>query len=548
MYKMYCVIFSAFIIVSTSRYTFNEKRNVVKISSGLLNGKLMRTYNQRIEYLAFLKVPFAKAPIGNLRFKPPQFIDNWKGIYDSTKEGDACLQMGKNDTLIGSEDCLYMRVYTPKRRKNNELLPVMYYVHGGGFKEGSPNFKEYGPDIFMEKSVVLALVQYRLSVYGFLSTEDLNCPGNNGNKDQRLGLKWIKQNAKAFGGDPERITIFGHSAGSASIGILVNTPTTKGDYRAAIQQSASDIASFLQQVNARKRALKIGEEFGIITNNTKELIEKLQKIDSKELYKKALDIGNKVPTAKGSLVFTTIIESDHPDAIITRKPLQQLEKDEYNRVPIMLGFTSLEALTLMDFVDQIASKVKTDSTVLIPNTLYPKDNATELKLGETIKQYYYKGNDFNYSTLRYTSDNVIVRPVLKKAHLISRYTPTYFYKFSYIGYLGDPLNPNRRGVGHAEELNYLYRNSNEPKNIPEGDAKIREQLVTMWTNFATTLNPTPKEINLLDNIIWPQYKKETQYKALSIDTKLTIKEKINETDYLFWEKMFSYDTKHVGYF
>lgn len=145
---------------------------------------------------------------------------------------------------IGDEDCLYLNVFTPEKPQVGKQLPVMVWIHGGGFANGCGNQEWYGPDYLVPKGVILVSINYRLAAFGFLSFANTECPGNFGLKDQSLGLKWVQQNISAFGGDPNNVTIFGESAGSASVHYQVLSPLSRGLFQKAIAQSACSINPF----------------------------------------------------------------------------------------------------------------------------------------------------------------------------------------------------------------------------------------------------------------------------------------------------------------
>lgn len=139
--------------------------------------------------------------------------------------------MGPNaNEVTGDEDCLYLNVFRPQQRRKNAALPVIVYIHGGGFRHGSANPAAVGPDYFMDaESVILVTVQYRLNVFGFLSSGDVECPGNYGLKDQQQALRWVRRNIQPFGGDPKSVTLMGHSAGAASAHIQMMSPDSNGN-------------------------------------------------------------------------------------------------------------------------------------------------------------------------------------------------------------------------------------------------------------------------------------------------------------------------------
>ncbi|RZC35544.1 COesterase and/or Abhydrolase 3 domain containing protein, partial [Asbolus verrucosus] len=187
---------------------------LVLLPNGLIRGHEAVTIENKT-YYTFQKIPYATPPTGDLRFKAPQPAQNWDGILDTTNIDVSCYQTSSNPSTE-SEDCLFINIFTPKLPSEDPKVsfPVLFYIHGGGFIDGSsPSFQT---DLFINNDIVVASINYRVGVFGFLSTQDEVVPGNNGLKDQLLALQWAHDNIKLFGGDPEKITIYGQSAGSAS--------------------------------------------------------------------------------------------------------------------------------------------------------------------------------------------------------------------------------------------------------------------------------------------------------------------------------------------
>ncbi|CAG7816948.1 unnamed protein product, partial [Allacma fusca] len=152
----------------------------------------------------------SKPPVGPLRFASPQPIGPWEKVGDGSKFGPTCPEIGLFGNAVRDEDCLYLNVAAPKV-ETTELLPAMVFIHGGGFQSGCGNI--YYPNYFMDENVILVTLYYRLGVLGFLNTGDTSIRGNMGLKDQALARGWVKGNIQNFGGNPNRITILGESAG-----------------------------------------------------------------------------------------------------------------------------------------------------------------------------------------------------------------------------------------------------------------------------------------------------------------------------------------------
>jgi len=199
----------------------------------------------------FKGIPFAAPPVGKLRWKAPQPVKPWHGIRQTTAFGPGCMQSGLGGaarrpapSLHVSEDCLYLNVWTPAKRAD-EKLPVLAWIYGGGFTAGMTSTPLYDGTHFAQKGVVFVSISYRVGSFGFLATPQLSREsghgsGNYGLLDQLAGLKWIQRNIAKFGGDPSKVTVFGHSAGGFAVSMLAGSPLAKGLFRGAISESGSN--------------------------------------------------------------------------------------------------------------------------------------------------------------------------------------------------------------------------------------------------------------------------------------------------------------------
>ena len=206
------------------------ERFITETTCGLVKGHLN---NGIVEYLG---IPYAKPPVGELRFKRAQPADKWEGIFDAKEYGPCSVQFERGQ-CVGSEDCLTMNV---KRPIDAHKLPVFVYIHGGGYNTGSCASPMLNGDLFAQDGVVFVSFQYRLNVLGFYDFStypgcewmDTNC----GLSDMILAMHWIKDNIAAFGGDPEKVTICGESAGGAAVVTLMATPGAKGTFQQVIRK------------------------------------------------------------------------------------------------------------------------------------------------------------------------------------------------------------------------------------------------------------------------------------------------------------------------
>ncbi|XP_011645490.1 venom carboxylesterase-6-like [Pogonomyrmex barbatus] len=205
------------------------ENNKVKVS--VYEGKLIGIVEKDVynnSYIAFRGIPYAKPPIGELRFKDPVPVESWTGDKDASAYGNISVQLNPfTREVMGDEDCLYLNVYTTKL-ESSKKRSVMVWIHGGAFSMGSGDATFHAPDYIIQKDVVLVTLNYRLGVLGFLNLYDEVATGNQGLKDVILALRWIQKNISVFGGDPENVTIFGGSAGGAIVHYLTLSPLAKG--------------------------------------------------------------------------------------------------------------------------------------------------------------------------------------------------------------------------------------------------------------------------------------------------------------------------------
>ncbi len=211
-------------------------------SQGQVQGLQWLSYENR-PYYAFLKIPYAEPPIGELRFARPQPPKPWEGVRRNTQNDTVwCAQMDFQEQIRGVEDCLYLNVYVPEEaiQDSSHRKAVMVWLHGGGFFAGSGNPQFYGPDLFMDHDVIMVTFNYRLGPLAYLTLENDLMPGNLGLRDQIMALEWVQKNILYFGGNPNRVTVFGESAGSMSIFFLMLSPMAK----VSLISCASKMCSF----------------------------------------------------------------------------------------------------------------------------------------------------------------------------------------------------------------------------------------------------------------------------------------------------------------
>lgn len=226
-------------------------------------------------------------------FQAPEKNDPWTGTLEATSDSHVCVQRNpyvRSETIEGDEDCLYLNVYTPSKLEDvgSNLLPILVFFHGGGWVCGAGTSMWYGPNMLLDRDVILVVPNFRLGPLGFLSTGDDAAPGNAGLKDQALALKWIKKNIKEFGGDPKRITVFGESAGGVSVHLHMMSPLSKDLLFAGISQSGTALCSWALEPRGHetKNTKKLAESLDCPTDDSASLVECLRKRSAYEIIGK----------------------------------------------------------------------------------------------------------------------------------------------------------------------------------------------------------------------------------------------------------------------
>ncbi|CAH0714294.1 unnamed protein product, partial [Brenthis ino] len=525
---------------------------VVEIEQGALRGVVCN--NNDVTYLAFKGIPYAKPPLGALRFKAPEPPESWQGTRDASQHGPVCPQY--NERLqqyeIGSEDCLYLNVYS-KTIIPSGLLPVMVWIHGGSFYTGSGNSDYYGPDFFMRHDMVLVTINYRLEVLGFLCLDIEEVPGNAGLKDQAAALAWVKKNIFAFGGDPNNITIFGCSAGSASTSYHLLSKMSEGLFNKAICQSGVCLNEWAYGINARTRAFQLGKLLGMETQDSKQLLEFLRDVSVSSLVHVNLpSIESKDKDITDSIFFSPVIENSALSGkhFITESPLTLIKKGVLSKVPIIVGYTSGEGIELGRLFPNTLTFLLNVGAVVPRELKFKLKNEQTLEVDRKIRKFYFKDQELNKTMLQEVVDFETDRLFAYNIYRFARYhkhvtaMPVYFYKFS----IETERNYTKKfykmddvpGVCHADDLPYLFNISCLDIPLTEESENVIRQIVQLWFNFASTGNPSSSGISTE----WKQFTEKERYYML-IDKDLKCIQNIDEIKMKFWEDIYGERTLDV---
>ncbi|XP_026729816.1 esterase B1-like isoform X1 [Trichoplusia ni] len=552
-----------FIVRTVGKYAIHPKRinvrclsvvnktienPVVAVKQGKLKGSLKKCLDGS-SYYSFKGIPYAQPPVGKLRFKDPLPVQPWEGVRDASEHGPVCPQydMVTADFVEGDEDCLYLNVYT-KNLQPGSKIPTMVYVHGGAFLSGSGNSETYGPEFLFKNDVIIVTLNYRLEALGFLCLNTPDVPGNAGMKDQVLALRWIKENISKFGGDPDNITLFGESAGSAAVTAHMLSPMSQGLFHRAIAQSGVCLSYWSIAHNPVERAFRVGKVFGFDTDNPYKLADSLRSLPVMELAKISMKVRTEDEKYRGLPIYLTpTIEKkfDGVESFLTEDPMDLLLAGKVQKVPLLLGYNSGEAMLMVN--DHVR---KIDILNKEPSYLLPRDVATKvsrekmIELGARVKEYYVGNKDFSKDNVRpiidlHTDINFTYQ-MQRFLHFYNSLAPTYMYVFNCtteLNMLKQVLGMSKlEGACHAEDLFYLFCSemSRQHYESHEHVRAVVDRLTKYWTDFAKTGNPTPTK----EGVEWlPYTSSNREYMILDHQDKMAnyaAKERVE-----FWNKIYS---------
>ena len=468
----------------------------VKTEQGKVHGK---TINEG-KVKAFLGLPYAAAPVGELRWKAPEPPVKWKGERNATKFGAHCAQNHVFDDIIfedsgPSEDCLFLNVYAPADFTDKSKLPVMFWIHGGGYAVGASSEPRHNGDFLPTKGVVLVTINYRMGVFGFLAAADLGheangAAGNYGLLDMVAALQWVKTNITRFGGDPDNVTIFGESAGSFAVSTLMAAPAARGLFQKAIGESGAAFSDVLPTDALEAREKKDGEWVASLG------VKSLQELRALPTDK-VLDAAK----AKGTNGFPPAIDGK----LLTEPVADTYAAGKQAHVPLLAGwnrdegsFFAMRGRTAVQWKGFAAGLFKDRAAEFL--TLYP---------GDTDEQALRAAID-------YGSDAFIAFGTWKwlEAHRKTGDSPVYRYHLE----LAAPPSKFHPGsfAFHSDDIEYVFGTLDTRPGAewrPE-DRKLSEQMMSYWTNFASTGDPNGPGMPP-----WPKYDKDDS--LIHLDSTIT---------------------------
>ncbi|CAB3257416.1 unnamed protein product [Arctia plantaginis] len=511
----------------------------VSVAQGQLRGRVV-TNPIGITFYSFQGVPYAKPPIGALRFKDPQAPEEWQGIRDATAEGNnnphSKVDYFGNRNYFGDEDCLFLNVYTPNLEKAN--LPVMIFIQGDGFKFGSGNI-DLGPDYLVAKDVVIITLNYRSGVFGFLSLNIPEVPGNAGMKDIASAIKWVKSNIHNFGGNPENITIFGQGAGGAAVSYLTVSQLTKKLISKAIIQSGTAFNFWALQRNPEDTAASLAKMLGCKSADPEQILEHLRNCSAIELVKGYDDMISNDDFLGNFSPFGPVIENYFAgvEAFIYEPFSDLVRSGRIADVPVMIGTCGLE----FSFEKNID-----DLQVFIPEEINVTKNSKEsLAIVQKLKQLYLIAHDGDSKSLdgysHLACDRAVKTDIVKYIKYLVEVDkqPVYYYNFDYTGAfnISRKKHATLKQALNMDELGYLFRSKYQEDIVHSArDVEMRERMLRLWTNFAKTGKPTPdKEFYL--SVLWSPVSRD-KLNYLNISSELSLESNQDREKSEFWQDLY----------
>jgi len=489
MKKLFIVLAGA--VVLTAAFSFsiinyggtNAALTIAQTEAGFVSG----VKNSTGDITSFKGIPFAAPPVGDLRWKAPQPAKPWQGVKKCDAFGPSPMQAKPTPFMVYtseflipekpiSEDCLYLNVWTGARSKT-EKRPVFVWIYGGGFTSGGSACPIYDGEALAKKGVIFVSINYRVGVFGFFAHPELTkesnskASGNYGLLDQLAALKWIKKNIAAFGGDPNRVTIAGQSAGSMSVNALVASPLTKGLICGAISESGSFTVN---NPTLPAVSLEVAEAAGV---------KAADKIGAKSLADlRALSSEDALKKLNGR--YAPIV-----DGYVLPEPIPAIfAQNKQNHVPVITGWNGEEfgsgPVKKEDFIKQAQQQYGADADKFLSYFPANTDEQATTSAGKVSRDLVFALSGYNWANIQSTQNDA----------------PIYVYNFN----RKVPAAPDfvKYGAFHTGEVCYVMNNLKFLNNRPFGsiDHALANLVSDYWVNFVKTGTPNGK--GLPD---WPKY-------------------------------------------
>jgi para-nitrobenzyl esterase len=465
-----------------------DATEIVQTSLGAVQGEVVDGVEN------FYGIPFAAPPVGELRWAPPQAAKRWEGVRPATDFAPSCSQRdGLDAPRSENEDCLYLNVQRPAGTAANANLPVLVYIHGGGFFNGSANVENL-EKLVRDNNIIGIAINYRLGSLGFLAHPALTAAaGESGNyafMDQQAALRWVQENAASFGGDPKAVTIAGESAGGNSVCVQMVTPGSKGLFSKVILQSSRCGGS-----PPVGKAEQTGEKLAAELNCTGTNDEILACLRAK-------------PVAELLAAKTVTTERATGTAFLPTDPLVALQNGDFTKVPVLVGSQSDEGRSMIiDWRKKHIPEYDRDGYIKYVRDRFGEDADAVLNVWPWPSDATRYTGTYLVASLRYanTATGLGQCATNDMTNVFAKHAPTFAYLFSHQSGPGwFPVEGYVWGASHATDLAYLMPkrpspgvNSNE---FGPAERQISDEMVRYWGAFIKNGNPAVE-----GQVAWPAY-------------------------------------------
>jgi para-nitrobenzyl esterase len=478
---------------------------------------------------AFLGIPYAAPPVGDLRWRAPQPVRPWEGVRKAAAFGPRPMQGAIYSDMVfrdpgPSEDCLYLNVWTPAKSAA-EKLPVMVWIYGGGFHAGGSSEPRQDGAHLATKGVVVVSMNYRLGVFGFFSHPELTAEsgrgsGNYGIMDQTAALLWVRRNIAAFGGDPGNVTLFGESAGSYSVSIHMASPASRGLFGKAIGESGSMVGT--RRIPAHVTSLAEAEQGGaaFAASLGAPSIARLRAMPAADLLAAA--------AADKHLKTTVVIDG----YVLPRDVYTIYSEGAQARVPLLAGWNADESRVYAVFGSKrptarsFSESVRLEYAELADAVLrlYPAttDEEAVRSAGDLAGDRFIVSSTWSWIEMQLRSGAPVFRYQFDRAIPVAPGTEVN----------GSPVTAADVGAPHAGEIPYVFGAlaSNPRAPWQPEDRKLSELMETYWTNFAKRGDPNGPGVP-----VWPRYLAKDNYPVMHLDVAARPEPEAHRPRHAFWD-------------
>ncbi|KAM6177158.1 pyrethroid hydrolase Ces2e-like [Erethizon dorsatum] len=501
--------------------------------TGQVRGTFSHVKGTDVGVHTFLGIPFAKPPVGPLRFAPPEAPEPWSGVRDGTSYPAMCLQnVGKMNILAVSvlnltmppipmsEDCLYLNIYTPAHAREGSNLPVMVWIHGGSLVMGMASQCD-GSILATSEDIVVVTIQYRLGVLGFFSTGDQHATGNWGYLDQVAALRWVQQNIFHFGGNPDRVTIFGQSAGGTSVSSHVLSPMSQGLFHGAIMESGVAVVPGL--ISSSPEAIST-----MVAN-----LSACEEVDSEALVRclRGKSEEEMLAIAKAFKIIAGVVDGN----FLPRHPQELLASADFQPVPSIIGVNNDEfGWVIPKGMGTIDTKKKMDrETMKAVLQLIAAQMMLPAEFGDLVMEEYVGDNEdpqaLQAQFQEMMGDAIFVIPALQVAHFQRSHGTVYFYEFQHRPNFFKYSKPPHVKADHCDEMFFVFGSLfwNNKIDLTEEEELLSRRMMKYWANFARNGNPNGEDLPH-----WPALDHEELY--LQLDIKPAVGHALKASRLKFW--------------